>query len=76
MFLCVSVFSSIKSAADIDRAGIRVGAVAGQSPTVYIQENLKHAHIEVIPLTRPHEALVKMLDGGELRRLRSPLSAP
>src|SRR5438477_9182400 len=41
----VSANSKIRGVADVDRAGVRVGAVKGQSQQIYLSENLKQAKV-------------------------------
>lgn len=59
--------SKIQRSADVDRAGITVGAVKGQSQEIYVSENLKNARVRVFQATPSHEELVRMLVGGELQ---------
>jgi polar amino acid transport system substrate-binding protein len=58
--------SAIKSSADVDRAGVKVGAVKGQSQEIYVSANLKQAKVAVLPLMPPDEAVAGMILGGEL----------
>jgi polar amino acid transport system substrate-binding protein len=58
--------SSIKSSADVDRAGISIGAAKGQSQQIWVSENIKNARVEVMPEMPANDVLVKMLVGGEL----------
>jgi polar amino acid transport system substrate-binding protein len=58
--------SRITRSADVDRAGVIVGAVAAQAPTVWIQANLKNARIETVSAMPSHDTLVKMLVNGDV----------
>jgi polar amino acid transport system substrate-binding protein len=57
--------SPIKRSADVDRAGITVGAVAGQSPEVFLREHLRNARLESLPAVPPDPALGKMMLDGK-----------
>jgi polar amino acid transport system substrate-binding protein len=54
-----------QKSADVDRAGVTVGAIAGQSPEVYVREHLKAARVESLPAVPPNAALGKMLLDGK-----------
>lgn len=58
--------SPIKRSADVDRSGIRVGTVKGQSQEVVLREILKQAEIKIMPATPPTPELAKMLSTGEI----------
>lgn len=58
--------SSLKRSADVDRAGVTVGAIRGQSPEVYLRESLKAARLNSLPTAPPNAELAKMLLGGQL----------
>jgi polar amino acid transport system substrate-binding protein len=51
--------------ADVDRAGVKIGAIAGQSPEVYVREHVKQATVESLPAVPPNAALGKMLLDGK-----------
>jgi polar amino acid transport system substrate-binding protein len=57
--------STFKRSADVDRAGVTVGAVAGQSQESYLRENLKNARLEAIPAVPPNAVLGKMIIDGK-----------
>jgi len=59
--------SDIQRSADVDRAGITVGAVKGQTQQIHVSANLENARVRVFDATPSHEALVKMLVSGELQ---------
>ena len=58
--------SKIRSSAEIDRAGVKVGATRGQSQEIYVSGHLKNARVTVFPAMPPNEALAGMLASGEL----------
>jgi polar amino acid transport system substrate-binding protein len=58
--------SPLKVTADVDRAGVTIGAAKGQSQEIYVTANIKQARIQVLPVTPPHDAIVAMLTGGTI----------
>lgn len=58
--------SNIQRSADVDRAGVTVGAVKGQSQEIYVSANLKSARVRVFAVTPSHEELVRLLVSGEI----------
>jgi polar amino acid transport system substrate-binding protein len=58
--------SPIMRSADVDRPGVKVGAVKGQSQQIFVSAELKNAHIEVLPTMPANDALALMLLRGEL----------
>jgi polar amino acid transport system substrate-binding protein len=52
--------------ADVDRPGIRIGTVAGDSPELFLSRNLKNAELEKFASVSTEEAL-KMLGSGEIQ---------
>lgn len=58
--------SKIQTSADADRAGVRVGAVKGQSQQFYISSNLKNAKVTVFDATPPQAELEKLILTGEI----------
>jgi polar amino acid transport system substrate-binding protein len=62
----VPAASAIRTAADADRPGVKIGAVDGNSPTIYLQQHLKNA--KVIPWTAapPYEEMLKMFSSGQV----------
>jgi polar amino acid transport system substrate-binding protein len=58
--------SPIHTVADADRAGLKIGAVGDQSPTIYLQEHLHIAKLITWPAAPPFEELQKMLANGEV----------
>ena len=43
----VAADSPIKSAADADRPGVRIGAVRGQTQELYLSANIKQGEVKV-----------------------------
>jgi polar amino acid transport system substrate-binding protein len=58
--------SSLTSSADVDRAGLKIGAVKGQSQEIFVSGNVKNARIAVMPEMPANAALAAMLVNGEL----------
>jgi polar amino acid transport system substrate-binding protein len=62
----VAADSPFKGSADIDRAGVKVGATKGQSQQYFLSENLKNAKVVVMQVTPPEAELNRMLVAGEI----------
>lgn len=62
----VAADSPFKTSADIDRAGVKVGATKGQSQQFFLSQNLKNAKVVVMPVTPPEAELNRMLLAGEI----------
>ena len=58
--------SPLKSSADVDRAGITIGATRGQSQQIYVSEHIKNARVEVMPQMPAHDALAALLASGKV----------
>ena len=58
--------SSIRNSADVDRPGVTVGAVAGQSQEVWVREHIKSARINALPTVPANAALAAMLLDGRV----------
>jgi polar amino acid transport system substrate-binding protein len=58
--------SPIKSSAEVDRAGITIGAARGQSQQVYVSEHIRNARVEVLAQMPAHDALAALLSGGTI----------
>ena len=56
--------SSIRRTAEVDRAGVTVGAVTGQSQTIWVDEHITSARIHALPAVPPNAALAAMLLDG------------
>ena len=58
--------SPIRQSADVDRTGIVVGAVTGQSQQVWVSEHVRNARLHAVPTVPPADALAGMLIRGEV----------
>lgn len=58
--------SKVKTSAEADRAGTRVGAVQGQSQQIYLSSNLKAAKVTIFETTPPQAELERLLLNGEI----------
>lgn len=58
--------SPLKMMADVDRAGMTIGAAKGASQQIYVSANVKNARVQVMDQVPPHDALAAMLVSGEL----------
>ena len=58
--------SPLQRAAAVDRAGVRVRAVKGQSQQIWVSEHLTRARIDTVPDMPGHAALAAMLARGEV----------
>jgi polar amino acid transport system substrate-binding protein len=58
--------SPITISAEVDRAGVTIGAAKGQSQEIYVSANIHRARVEVLPETPAHDALVALLTGGKI----------
>ena len=58
--------SPITAAADADRAGVKIGAVEANSPTIYLQQHLKNAKVVTWLTQPPYEELLKKFATGEV----------
>ena len=59
----VRVDSPIRTSADVDRAGLTVGAVSSQSQGVWVREHLKAARVEALAAVPPNAELAALLTG-------------
>ena len=62
----VPAASPIKTAEDADRAGVLIGAVGANSPTIFLNQHLKNAKVKEFPAMPPLDDVHKMLASGEL----------
>jgi polar amino acid transport system substrate-binding protein len=62
----VPASSAIKTAADADRPGVKIGAVDGNSPTIFLQQNLKSASVMPWKAAPPYDQMLKMFASGEV----------
>lgn len=58
--------STFQKSGDVDRAGVIIGAIAGQSPEVYVREHVKNARVESLPAVPPNAVIGKMLLDGKV----------
>jgi len=58
--------SPIRATAEIDRAGVTIGAAKAQSQEIYVSEHIKLARVAVLAETPGHDALVAMLTSGKI----------
>ncbi|MGE0593922.1 MAG: transporter substrate-binding domain-containing protein [Vicinamibacterales bacterium] len=49
---------------DVDRPGVTVGAVRGQSQQIWVSEHLQNAEVRLLPAVPPAEAIVRLLVDG------------
>ena len=63
----VAADSRIVKSADADRAGIRIGAVRGQTQEAYLSGNIKSGQVRVFESMPPQAELEKLLLSGELQ---------
>src|SRR5687767_393726 len=55
--------SPIKTSADVDRAGVTVGAVTSQSQGVWVREHLKTARLHMLPVVPPDAEIASLISG-------------
>ena len=58
--------SKFQKSADVDRAGVTIGAIAGQTPEVYVREHAKNARVESLPAVPPNSVMGRMLLDGKV----------
>jgi polar amino acid transport system substrate-binding protein len=59
--------SAFQHSADVDRAGVTIGAISGQAPEIYVREHVKNAKVESLPSVPPNAAMGKMLLDGRFQ---------
>jgi polar amino acid transport system substrate-binding protein len=59
--------SPIRKTADADRAGVRIGAVRGQTQELYLSGNIKNGQVRVFETMPPQAELERLLVSGELQ---------
>src|SRR5205814_7118362 len=69
---CLSDWSSdvcssdlFQKSADVDRAGVTIGAITGQAPEVYVREHVKNAKVQSLPTVPPNTEMGRMLLDGK-----------
>jgi polar amino acid transport system substrate-binding protein len=55
-----------QKSADVDRAGVTIGAITGQAPEVYVREHAKAARVQSLPAVPPNAEMGKMLLDGKV----------
>jgi polar amino acid transport system substrate-binding protein len=55
-----------EKSADVDRAGVTIGAITGQAPEVYVREHVKSARVQSLPAVPPNAEMGKMLLDGKV----------
>jgi polar amino acid transport system substrate-binding protein len=62
----VGARSPLKNAADVDRAGVQIGAVRGQTQEIFLSANIKHARVRVFDTMPAPAELQRLLVSGEV----------
>jgi polar amino acid transport system substrate-binding protein len=62
----VKAGSPLKTSADVDRAGITVAAVKGQTQELFVSRSLKNAKARVFPTMPPQAEVERLLTSGEV----------
>jgi polar amino acid transport system substrate-binding protein len=55
-----------QKSADVDRAGVTIGAISGQAPEVYVREHVKNARVQSLPVVPSNAEMGKMLLDGRV----------
>ena len=63
----VPASSTFQKSADVDRPGVTIGAISGQSPEVYVREHVTRARVESLPAVPPNAELGQMLLSGRFQ---------
>lgn len=58
--------SPIRTSADVDRPGVTVAAVLGQSQQIWVSANLARARVRVLPQMPPDAKVVELLARGDI----------
>jgi len=58
--------SPIERSADVDRPGVTVAAVKGQTQELFVSSHMKNARVRVLQSMPPQSELEKILGGGEV----------
>ena len=58
--------SPIQKSADVDRSGVTVGSVKGQTQELFVSSHLKNARVRLFPTTPPQAELERLLTSGEV----------
>jgi polar amino acid transport system substrate-binding protein len=63
----VAVKSPFQKSADVDRAGVTIGAITGQAPEVYVREHVKNAKVQSLSAVPPNAEMGRMLLDGRVQ---------
>jgi len=58
--------SPIQKSGDVDRTGVKVGAVKGQTQELFVSSHLKNAQVRVFPTMPPGPDLENLFSTGEV----------
>jgi polar amino acid transport system substrate-binding protein len=58
--------SALQKSADVDRAGLTVAAVRGQTQELFVSSHMKNARVRVFPAMPPPAVVEMLLTGGEV----------
>ena len=58
--------SALQESADIDRPGLTVAAVRGQTQELFVSSHMKNAHVRVFPTMPPPAEVEQLLTTGEV----------
>jgi polar amino acid transport system substrate-binding protein len=58
--------SQIQKSSDVDRAGIKVAAVKGQTQELFVSSHLKNAQVRIFQTMPPQTELEALLTGGDV----------
>ena len=58
--------SPLKTSAEVDRAGVTIGAAKGQSQEIFLSANIKRARVDVLAETPPQDAMILMVTNGKI----------
>jgi polar amino acid transport system substrate-binding protein len=58
--------SDIRTSADVDRAGVTVGAAKGASQQIYVSATLARARVDILPAAPAAEAMAALIASGRL----------
>ena len=59
--------SPFQKSADVDRAGVTIGAITGQAPEVYVREHVKNAKVQSLPAVPPNAEMGRMVLDGKVQ---------
>jgi len=62
----VPASSAIQRSADVDRAGVTVAAVKGQTQELFVSSHFRNARVRVLPTMPPQAEVERLLTSGEV----------